>query len=254
MAKYVELIGAAGVGKSTTYEYLKNLRGENDKWGLFEEEYKNGRGTKQPLPVIIKLLIKRFLGLVSSNPKFRIQYNHDVLEAFRKQNPELVELLWQTVVNKYHSINGKDLRFHAINYMMHIIQKVQTVKELTSDKYYIMDEGLVMNLNYFIQSKIVEENQLTPLLDKLYLPVGVIFFDGDIDTVMERTLSRGKLIVRDENLSLGQIRKSREDVLEEKRISVKAIEAKNIPILRLAPSLSVESKAKKIVTFIDSLS
>lgn len=254
MAKYIELVGAPGVGKSTTYEYLKKLKGEKDNWVLFEEEYQNGTVSKLPFSALLKLAIKRFIGLVTLNPKFRIQYNHDVLEAFRQQNPELVELFWQTLMHKYHDVYGKDLRFHAISYMMHIFQKVQTVKELTSDKCYVMDEGLVLNMNYFYQSHQVDKNHLSGLLDKIYLPSGIVFFDGDIDTVIERTLSRGKLIVRDENLSLEQIRKSREDILLEKKTFVKAIEGKNIPVLHLAASSSAASKAEEIVTFIDSLS
>jgi len=255
MARYIELIGVPGVGKTTTYKYLKNLKTDDSEWKLFEELFIKPLPKQVDLKGKVKTLIKGLLGLPTA-PKVKVAHESKVLDDFRTQNEELIELFWHTTMTKNQNIYGKDLRFHSVYYMMMIFQNLQAIKDNKSDKCFVLDEGLILNLNYFTNESLEEpiDDQIAKVLDQIFLPSGVVFFEGDIDTVIERTKTRGKLKARDEYLSEEMLVQARAETALEKQNYVKAVESRNIPVLRLEARDSVESKAKRIADFAEQCS
>jgi len=255
MARYIELVGVPGVGKTTTYNYLQNIKTEDSNWKLFEDIFRKPPPKQVDFKFKVKTFLKGMLGLPTA-PKVKVVHESKVLDDFMAQNEELIELFWHTTMTKNQDIYGKDLRFHSVYYMMMIFQNLQAIKDQKTDKCFILDEGLILNLNYFTNELLEEplDIQITKVLDQIFLPSGLVFFEGDIETVIERTKTRGKLKARDEYLSEEMLVKSRAETALEKQNFVKAVEARNIPVLRLQAKETVEFKAGKIAEFAEKCS
>jgi len=254
MAHYIELVGVPGVGKTSTYKHLKNLQTENDNWKLLEDIFKKPPPKQVGVKRRLQTLVKGLLGLPTA-PKNQVAPDNKVLDDFMEENEELIDLFWETTMTKNQNIYGKDLRFHSVYYMMMVFKNLQAIKTQNTNKCYVLDEGLVLNLNYFTNEALEEpmDSQISKTLDMIFLPSGVVLFEGDVDTILERTKTRGKLKPRDEYLSEEMLRKSREETAREKQSFVKAVEDRNIPVIRLDAQDSIESKAKKIAEFAEGL-
>lgn len=254
MARYIELVGVPGVGKTSTYKYLKNIQTNNDNWKLLEDIFRDALPKQVGFKQKIKTIAKGLLGLPTT-PKVRIAHDNKVLFDFMAQNEELIEIFWDVTLTKNQNYYGKDLRFTTVSYMMSVFKNLQAIKDQDSKKCFILDEGIILNLAHFTNGAVEEplDNQISNILDKIYLPSGIAFFEGDLDTVLERTKIRGKLKVEDENMSEEMIRKSREETAWERRKYVGAAEARGIPVLRLNARDSIESKAKEIANFAGSI-
>lgn len=254
MAKYIELVGVPGIGKTTTYKYLKNIQSENDNWKLLEDIFRKPPPEKAGFKHKLKNILKNLLGLPTTY-KVKVVHDNKVLDDFMTQNEDLINIFWEVTMTKNQNIDGKDLRFHSVYYMMMIFENLQAIKTLSSNKCYILDEGLILNLNYFTNEALEEnlDSQISRVLDKIYLPVGLVLFEGDVETVIERTINRGKLKPRDQNMSEDMMRKSRNATACEKRNFVNAVQARNVPVLRINAKNAVESNAKEIARFAESL-
>jgi len=186
MANYIEFIGVPGVGKSTTYEFLKNKYEKDSKWIPYEElckrKYNDRKGIKE---FVISYLIKK----IRPNALTKISPDRVILNKAIENNPELIELFWNTI-SKIENINGEELRFYGANYIRAILEKFQRIKEETSDKYCLVDEGLLHNINYFTTSISDPEfyKKVSNVLSLIELPKAVIYFNGDINTIVNRTL------------------------------------------------------------------
>jgi len=254
MARYIELVGVPGVGKTSTYKYLKNIQTKDDNWRLLEDIFRDSLPKQVGIKHRIKTLAKGLLGLPTV-PKVKIAHDNKVLFDFMAQNEEVVEIFWDITMTKNQNIYGKDLRFTTVSYMMSVFKNLQAIKDQNSKNCFLLDEGIILNMAHFTNEALDEplDSQISHILDNIYLPSGIVFFEGDLDTVIERTKIRGKLKVEDENMSEKMIRESREKTAWERRQYVSAVEARGIPVLRLNAKDSIESKAKEIAKFADSI-
>ena len=249
-------MGVPGVGKSTTYDFLRTKFVNDANWILYEElcGSKPKRGVRDAIKYTIKKIVKPN-GLPPLIPE--VHRDKNVFNKFVGSNPELIELFWQAV-QKDKNIYGRDLRFHAVEYIMQIFEKIQHVTERASDKYCIIDEGLIYNVNYFVESGTsdpIYERQVSAAIDAMVLPAGVVHFGGDIDTIIDRTLNRANHIrrPRDEYLSPPELNESRAMALKEKQLYIEAVKSKNVPVLCLECNESVPDKSQKIMSFVNQL-
>jgi deoxyadenosine/deoxycytidine kinase len=254
MARYIELVGVPGIGKSTTYKYLRNIHTDEDNWLLLEHLFKNS--TPRPVGVKqkVRTLISKILGLPMA-PKVKVAHDNKFLFDFMAQNEALIDIFWDITMTKNKNLFGKDLRFTTVNYIMMVFKNLQAILDYKTNKCVVLDEGIMINLSHFTNRALEEpfESQISSVLDKFTLPSGIVFFDGDVETVIERTKIRGKLKVEDENLSDEMLKKSREETAFERRKYVEIADSRGIPILRLDAGDSIESKAKELAAFADSI-
>lgn len=247
MARYIEFLGVPGVGKTTTYQFLKSY-GENSNWIFYEDlcKYKNSQpgGYKE----VVKGQIKKLLQL---NNTRKIPHDRNLLNRFIQNNQELMDGFWQNVY-KYKHPGPEELRFYQVNYIRSISERIQNVKECGLEKICLVDEGLIHNLNYFISYENEEElrNRVRHFLSKIDMPQALVYFTGDTHTIVNRTIARGNLRPRDKFLSQPELVKSRENSGMEKRVFVQETKVMGIPVLELDARESVELKAKQIETFI----
>lgn len=246
MTKYIELIGVPGVGKTTTYNFLGTKAAKNDKWILYEDLIKYKVTDIKNLKAVVKQYIGKITRLNAITP------NMNTLDNYFQSNPQLMELFWERIAKKENNL-GKDLRFYSVNYIMAVIEKIQNIKDAKLSRYCILDEGLVHNVNYFTNQNSTLK-QISSVLDIMDLPKAVVYFDGELDIIIDRTLMRGKLRPRDENLSSKkELINSRLRSIQEKELYVEAIQSKDIPLLKLEARESVMAKSERIQSFIQSL-
>lgn len=246
MAKYIEFVGVAGVGKSTTYEFLRNKCTKKSSWVLYDGNFSRlGRWE------VFKRSLKAIIHPYKVSRKC---YNWQLLNRSFKENQELLKMFWEKFPEN-KNLEGKDLRFHLIHYILKILEKIQDVREERSDKWFLIDEGLIHNLNYFIpsSSNIPPERTLSRVLDRMCLPDAVVYFNADVHTVIQRTLSRSKKNPRDEELSLEELAEARIKSIKEKENFVKTLAGRKIPVLHVESSESVAEKTEKIISFINKL-
>lgn len=250
--EYIEFIGASGIGKSTTYRFMGKKYRNSTRWVLFHDlsTTTNHRRNINYLEFVLRAVFK-------SRTLPRLAFDWDCLENFIADHPALLDRFWKSLPDN-GSKNGKDLRFQAVQYILGIMEKIQIIDNKKSDKFCIVDEGLIHNLNYFtsctsIASEIDYQNQLKELFNLIKLPIAVIHFSGSVDTVVNRTLTRGKIKPRDRNLGLMELREFRKRSMIEKQIIVDSIAQRNIPVLRLDSEESVSVKSQRIISFIEDL-
>lgn len=251
MAKYIEFVGVPGVGKSTTYEFLKTKYVKNSNWIPYEElcnrSDEHRKGIKE---LAIRYLIKK----IKPNALSKIAPDRIVLNKAINNNPKLIELFWKKIPGIENN-NGEELRFYGVNYMSSILEKIERVKEEISNKYCIVDEGLIHNIKYFTGpiSDWEFTRQVSYILSLMDLPQAVIYFNGDPETIVNRTLDRGNLRLRDKFLTHQELLKSRMETIHEKGMYIDAVKLRNIPVLTLDANESVKVKSNKILSFINSL-
>ncbi|WP_010232531.1 hypothetical protein [Gillisia marina] len=163
-------------------------------------------------------------------------------------------MFWQTI-SKRKNIKGEELRFYGANYIRAILEKIQKVREETSDKFFLLDEGLIHNLNYFTPNGSTSgfKLQVSEILSLMDLPNAIIYFDGDVTTIVERTMERGNLRINDKFLTPQELINSRLESIKEKSMYINAVKSKNIPVLSLDANDSVRDKSDKIISFINNL-
>lgn len=250
MGKYIEFIGVPGVGKSTTYRFLKNKYKKDELWIPFEKLRKlDENAPKSIKKSVLRYLIKQIVpNEVKKNSHNRIYLNKAV-----KEHQKLLNLFWNSI--PYIDDNdGEELKFYGVEYIQNILEKIQLIKDNQTEKLCLVDEGLLHNLRYFKPtSGEISEASLLTVLNYIYLPKAVIYFTGDVNVIVDRTISRGNPRLRDKNLTHAQLIDSRLDAIKEKEQCIKAIENLRIPVLYLDAMESLDLKAEKIRDFIYEL-
>lgn len=253
MAKYVELTGVPGVGKTTTYNSLKSLQAKDENFIVFDDLHKVIASDKLSLKTSIKLFIKKCLKMPTSDSLLN---DRKLVEKFTEENHELIQLFWNGIHTDRSHMEGKDLRFHVVKSLSNTIQKIQIVKDVSTNKCCLLDEGLIHSIGYFMNhtSALSFKEQVSNVLNVMRLPDGVVFFNGDIDTVIDRTLKRGNVIQRDAHLSAEELIQSRIESIKNRQIVIEEVSAMGIPVLDLDAKEVVSDKARKIQSFISKLS
>lgn len=246
MAAYVEFIGISGVGKTTTYNRLKAEIKLSSPFTVPEFSQKNRSFSNT---------FKDYLRTILKPNKNRIKCNDwEVLNRFFEENPVLTDLYWESFFANGKG-EGKDVRFSTILYILKIFEKVQKTIESPLNQLFIIDEGLIHNLNYFLNPETASEPdfQIKRIFDLLQLPRGVVYFHGDISTVTKRTMERRKLNLRDKNLTPEELVQSRLKSLFEKKKVIASLEQRGIPILYLNCEESIPVKTQRIVSFLEEI-
>jgi len=248
VAKYVEFLGVSGVGKTTTYKHLFNAHTSKHNWIPYEElckdQYQHTNSFKN-------LLEYRLYKLFKPNHIPRIPHNRESLNKFVNQNREFLENFWNTMYDCKEDVN---LRFYKTNYIRDIIEKIQNVKDSSSQKYCLIDEGLIHNLNYFINPNIPStESEVERLLNLIKLPDGIVYFKGEIDTIMNRTMNRGSLRAGEKNLSSEDLVLKKALSIKEKSLVIDCVNKSQIPIITVDAQDSITNKADKIMEFLSTL-
>lgn len=143
MAKYIELAGVPGIGKTTTFNYLKAKFGKQLE---FSNSNDNGltTGGINFLKIKVKGKIARLL-----DPKTESDFGIDHLQNFVDNNRKINDRLWNVLAFQENS-KKQDLRFVSARYTAKIFAKIHEITYSKSGKIFVVDEGLIHCINNFI--------------------------------------------------------------------------------------------------------
>ena len=250
MARYIEFVGVSGIGKTSTYLTLRAGKKE-DSWILYEELFGNGKsrhwGIKRRLEILLHLIL---------NPRALPQVERDpvLLQRFVENNPKLVNFHWENQTERNDGYK-KDLRFYYTNYISGIFEKVQNINESSCTKFCLLDEGLIHNITGFFKgtSEKGDCDEVAEILDLIQMPSAVVYFNGELETIIKRTFDRGNLRPKDLNLTCTEIVTSRRKLLKMQKSTIRAIKARKVPVLVVQAQDSLKEKGDQIKSFLSSL-
>lgn len=248
MAKYIELIGIPGIGKTTSCHCLRKKYGKQMEFLYNDEDIISISGSK--------ILKKKIFNKISRPFKRKSIGNCETnyLQNFIRENPELNDRFWKarTVKDKGRK---QDMRFTTSKYTANIFEKIQKVRDSKSDKLFVVDEGLIHCIKNFTceLDKKTFEQQLLDILELIPLPEGVVFFGGDESIAVERSKNRKYQREKDKLVCNRELLENRGRFLKIIKSCIDLLIQKKIPVLFLDANERVETKADKIFSFVNEI-
>lgn len=251
MAKIVEFIGPSGAGKTTTYRELCKKWTPNSTWvpsGKSSFPVRNRKTT-------IKKLLK--YSLFKQNSSFiNGKLLKDAREKFFNENPEFMNLVWDSISTKPAYINGRDIRYDSLLCIVKHCGRSQLMKDYDKSKYCVTESGLVHNINLTVNSDTPSEyyEQLDMLINLLSEYANVfINFKIDENTLIERRLKRIKPTFLEEKLTDEQIVHRCRQSIQKKNMCIELLKKKKFLVYDIDASKSVEYNSDKISQILKTL-
>ena len=251
MARIVEFCGVPGVGKSTLYSDLLS------KW---KKQYNWIPGHK--LYPIINIQYKNLPGFLSSayarfTKKNDLVAMDNAAKRFIAQNANFIDCCWGNIYNNQNNnLNGVDNRFRATEMWLKIITKQQILIESPSCKIAVVDEGLIQRIDSTLyKSKCFEEekNEIAEVVEKVKLPMGVIYIDADLEVSIARLKARTKKLPILENLSMPELISLYQNYRTRWRYTFELLAKKGIPVLTIDSTKEVNQNGKFILKYLEEL-
>lgn len=253
MAKFVELIGSPGVGKTTIYKELQRIWEKNYNWAPSQNFYPKKEIISEPSGSFFIDILRR---IKNRNGKIDTRAMEEAGGRFVELYPEYIDACWNDInCTQKRNLNGRDLRFQKVSYLYKLIQKIQTVREQNSEQIAIVDEGLIHIINSILYKREVsaeEKKHIEHLLEIMPLPVGIVSIETALEENIKRLGQRKKVIPMHKSLADEQL----EDTIRidhNKRAVINTIIAnKKIPFLRIDSTDVIANNVSKIIHFAEA--
>jgi gluconate kinase len=254
MAKFIEISGTAGVGKSTLYRELVALYKPEFNWipahNLFPKCEIEENGLRYHYWKLKTLLFGRDYAI----DKYKLL---EAGENFVEQNPLLMNVFWENIYYKQKaSLNGRDQRLDKATFLFELIQKLQVVLEQGADKLAILDEGPAKLIDVLSNTAISTQNdtdEINTALSLLPQPSALIYLQTDIKENVSRLLKRKHVIPAHKNLTEKQLENFVKESHNRKALVNNYLEKKGVRILHLDANDNVRANAIKVLKFVDDI-
>lgn len=255
MAKIIEIAGPAGAGKSTILKGLTQSWKENTNWIVNERLFPHQK--LEPLKISS---IAQNLPYLIKNGKTNLD-NRALYEAGKRfilQNSAYIDAYWQNLHTNYNrDLEGFDNRFDSVAKFYSKIQKYQYIKEHSTNKYVLFDEGLLHDLagRVPVKNKILQDdnNDIEQLIQVMPLPSMLIYIDTDVDTLLERITNRKKVINVHRKKTDDEIRSFTNKVKARMAFAKDLLQEKGVPVLSIDAKEAVSNNIKIITQYISQL-
>ncbi|KEO72203.1 hypothetical protein [Anditalea andensis] len=252
MAKWIEICGTNGVGKSTIVDNLKKIRKKDSIWTISDYLYPR-----------LKISRTSLKGYVLSSYRYYFKDYIDpapLREArFRmiENNKEFIDLFLNILINdKKFAYNNTDFRFENISYFSRVVERVQYIKEAASDKFVILDEGFLHHIGRLVNKHDHtkdEKEDLSRILNITPLPDAIIYLDLEVNENAKRLINRNKNPKMLKTLQYHEIMDFLILSRKRRRIINDILSQRGIPILYLDTSNNQADNLNLINAFIDDL-
>jgi len=247
MAKIVELSGPPGVGKTTIYREIKARWKKNNNW--IPGSY------LCPHPDLSFQYFRMFLSYLPKKLKGKAGGTfYDVKMAARRrfveQYPEYMDACWHDlIVKQKKAFNGLDLRLKKAELLGGQIETFQFLRESTTTKTAILEEGLVHLLDVLSFCDTIEE--IVQIVDVMPLPDALIYIKTDVSENVRRVMQRGDYISLHTSLDSNQLQNITRRSQQRRELINQVLEARGIPILHINAKVSIKENADQIIAFIE---
>lgn len=257
---FVEFLGPSGVGKSTLYKSVQNQWNLDKQWVTFDHIYskkkrfpfsqvrsviktlRNLKGSEYEIPhpgSIFKLWYQ-----LNDNSEYYLKKSHAIL------NNDLIDMIH---VHTHSNFNGDDKRFETIYMMIWAMTQYLTILEKKADsRIVLMNEGeLFLNRLMHLITPSFDEKSLKRYVELIPLPVGVIYLNDDIDVIVERVKNRKRVSSVHTGMNNEILHQYTNKAVDMAQLMIKILMEKNIDVLKLNASDSIDLNTEKSVNFIE---
>jgi deoxyadenosine/deoxycytidine kinase len=249
LARIIELCGAPGVGKSTVYKEINNQWKKSCNWIPAHKLYQ----TKNPSSSYLKKIHSFFF-------KTEIIGEREMRKAgkrFIETYPDYIESCWKHITLKEKSsINNTDQRFEKAGHVFKMVQKIQICRESNFKDIAIIEEGLINGIGnalYEYNNRVEMLNEIALLYKKMPLPSALVFFEADINTIIERINNRNRFIPFLEGLNSDDLFTSLRQIQELRKTAAKEFENQGYPVLFINADIPAANSAITIINYINNL-
>lgn len=250
MGKLIEFCGAPGVGKSTIYRELTTRFSRSSNWLPAHCLYPKVKTNVTKLKSLFAPAWKAYGDLDS-----RAMINAG--KTFIQKYPGFVDACCVSILqNDRSSLNGTDQRFRRISYMYRLIQKVQVCIESPTEKYIIIEEGLINGIGNALMDNKNQQQELAEieaLFKCMPIPEAIIFVEVDLQSNISRLMSRKKEIGSLEFLDNDQLHEALNRMSRKRKIATAMLAEKGVQVLNIDATRTVHENATAIVNFANDL-
>lgn len=250
MARVVELCGPPGVGKTTIYKEL-DIRWKK-KYNWIPGHYLS------PHPNLSIGYLKLFLYSLKQKLKGKEEGTFDKvrIEArnrFIAQYPDYIDVCWADIItNQKRGSNGLDLRMDKAGVLATTINKIQFVRESTTEKVAILEEGLIHLLD------VINSCQDTAAIERLVklmpLPDALVCIEVPVPENAKRLAGRGHVLSMHKALSTEQLTALIRQCQERRQTIYRFLKEEGVPVLLINGKDPAGENANKIIHFVENLS
>ncbi len=255
MARIIELSGSPGVGKSTLYKELIKRWNRKGNWIPAHFLYPREKSVLKNVMRISRFLIKK----IKNETLTDLHAMEKSGDRFLQQNRKMVDTCFANILfRQQESLERMDRRFGRTTFLNKILQKVQTVREYETNKFAIVDEGLLYCIPNWIpniyekEDLLSEEEEINKLIRLMPLPEAMVYIDIDVEENIRRLVNRRKLIPTHYGLTLQRI----EDLTRESHrvhaIINKQLALNGLTILHLDAKKEISTNVNDIIHFIET--
>lgn len=140
--------------------------------------------------------------------------------------------------------------------MYKIIKKIQAIREKTSNKIAVADEGLINIINsIFYETGVLteEKEKINHLLEIMPIPDGIVYVATDIQENFKRLKERKKVIPIPQSLEDDELKNIIRLDYDKRTVINNIIESKNIPFLIINSSGLIADNVSKIISFAENI-
>lgn len=254
MAKIIELMGSPGVGKTTIYNQIRANWKKNYNWIPEEMLFPKEKLLSEKYSVSI-LNILRLIFL--NKEKYDVAAIEEAGSRFVNFYPEYIDKCWHNIDCIYKkNLDRADLRFQKMAYLNKLIQKIQIIREQTTNQIAIVDEGLVHLIANFLsedKASLEVKKEIKKFLQIMPLPDGVISVETTLEENTLRLLQRKKIISMHKSLIKSQLEKIMYIDHQRREAVNNVLKAQEIPVLRINSSDKINLNVVKILDFAEDL-
>ena len=243
------MCGAPGVGKTAIYAEVLSRWKKNQNWVPGDHLYPYPKVKFSAPSALVQSLVQKIRRVPDAGAMKKAG------EAFVIQNPAYVDACWNNLFfNKRSGPDQPDLRFHAADYWFKTFQKIQILRQHSSSKLALIDEGLIQRIDSAIfESKTWEEekDEIARLLNIMVLPNALIYIETDTKENVSRLKKRKKMLTLHKNLSE---KKLEEQVLNYQRrwnFVHDLLKQTTVHVLRIDAADSIQKNAATILRFLE---
>ena len=254
----VEIVGPAGIGKTTLLQSLIKEQGHGNAYRLLSIQQLLSVPRFRAPRSLSSLLSRYVLSANDPIPSKLFFRKRSVTKTFLDNASDE----WQDFISSCIDIAANDRRtavrrLLALSWIQNTCATRIAAESLVCDaQLVLMDEPVGYRPSFFDPLSKTPSRAMKKYYEAVPLPAAIIHVTADLDTVVERVIGRrtnGKVSIRHLGLSSSDLRKDTEWAVELAHFGVMTMKKRGVPVLEVAGEDDISSNVEQISNFLQYL-